>query len=293
MRVVAFVDDKGVRLSSSNGNDATTAFPELQGLAELLEGFDSLVLDGEAVAFGADGLPSFEALQHRMHVADERTALERAKATPVTFAIFDLLHVNGHDTMALPLVDRRTLLEQIVDDGSHWRLTNQILDDPNLLLETVIDRRIEGIVAKRLDSTYQEGARSRSWIKIKPTRRQEFVVAGWVEGRDGNSGGLGSLLLGVTNVVGGVAELSHCGRVGSGLSDADRRWWTEQLTADSVNDSPFSAPILVAGRTVHWSRPNHVIEVAFSDWTTDGGLRHPVYVGRRNDKDPAEVVRED
>lgn len=292
MRILAFLDQDGVRLASSNGNSATVAFPELQGLSKLLHGLDSMILDGEAVAIGADGLPNFGALQHRMHVSDPATALERAKSTPVTFAIFDLLHLNGHDTAALALSDRRKLLEQVVEDGSHWRLTDQTLDDPVALLQTVAELGIEGIMAKRLDSTYQESTRSKGWIKVKPKLRQEFVVGGWVEGRGGNAGALGSLLLGVMEDVAGRLELRPCGRAGSGLDDATRRWWKEQLTLEEVTESPFCEPVHFPGRTVHWSQPIHVVEVAFGEWTNEDRLRHPVYLGHRNDKDPAEVVRE-
>ena len=294
MRILAFLDSDGVRLASSNGNSATAAFPELAGLVELLSGFDSMILDGEVVAMGDDGLPSFSALQHRMHVTDPHAALEKAKAQPVTFAIFDLLHLNGHDTAALPLADRRKLLEQIVDEaGTHWRLTDHWLDHPAEMLRDVTDKGMEGLIAKRRSSTYHQGARSKSWIKIKPTRRQEFVVGGWTEGRDGNAGGLGSLLLGVM-VEGdnGEQQLQPCGSAGSGLDDKTRTWWKNELTETSLTNSPFCAPVVHHGRVLHWSKPTHVVEVAFGEWTNDGRLRHPVYLGLRNDKDPADVVRE-
>ena len=129
-------------------------------------------------------------------------------------------------------------------------------------------------------------------MKIKPKRRQEFVVGGWAEGRDGNAGGLGSLLLGVMKSGPDGGELVPAGSVGSGLNDRERQWWKEQLELDAVNESPFASPVGEHGRTFHWSQPTHVVEVAFGDWTEDGHLRHPVYLGRRNDKDPTDVVRE-
>lgn len=294
MRIVAFLDEDGVRLASSNGNNATIAFPELDGLDSLLTGFESMVLDGEVVAFGADGLPSFSTLQHRMHVSDPKAARSRAHETPITFAIFDLLHLNGHDLTGLPLADRRKLLEQIVDaPGTHWRLTQQTLEDPAALLQTVADRGMEGIIAKRLHSTYQQGKRAKAWLKIKPTQRQEFVVGGWSEGRDGNAGGLGSLLLGVmADDENGERSLYPAGSVGSGLDDAARTWWQRELAEHELDASPFSAPVADGGRVLHWSEPVHVVEVAFAEWTGDDRLRFPVYLGRRNDKDPADVVRE-
>ncbi len=293
MRIVALLDDDGVRLKSAAGNDATIAYPELAGLTSLLDGFESIILDGEVVALGQEGTPSFAALQHRMHVSDPKVAESLAKVTPVTFAIFDLLHLNGHDTSSLPLKDRRKLLEQIIDEpGSHWRLTDQTLDDPHALLATVREQGLEGIVAKRLDSTYQPGKSHRHWVKVKPSRRQEFVVGGWTEGREGNAGGLGSLLLGVVESGPDGQQLVSAGSVGSGLNDRERQWWKEQLELDAVEESPFASPVGDRGRTLRWARPTHVVEVSFGEWTEDGHLRHPVYLGRRNDKDPADVVRE-
>jgi len=248
-----------------------------------------LILDGEVVAIDSDGSPSFHLLQQRMHVSDPVDARRRAVTVPVSFAIFDLLHVNGQDTMRLPLRDRRTLLEEIVVDGPHWRITTMHTGDPAALLETVTARGLEGLVAKQLGSTYQEGKRPTTWIKIKPRHRQEFVVGGWSEGRDGNAGNLGSLLLGHMD----EGELIHCGSVGSGLNDASRREWLARVSARELTAPPFANEVEgKAGRTFHWTEPVDVVEVAFNNWEADGHLRHPVYLGRRTDKDPADVVRE-
>lgn len=289
MRVVAFLDDDGVRLQSSNGNSATNSFPELAALSELLVGFDSLILDGEVVAFGENGIPDFGRLQHRMHIHDPADALRRAIDVPISYAIFDVLAVNGNSTLRLPLRDRRALLEQIVEAGSHWTLTESHTEDPSALLEVVRNAGLEGLIAKRLDSIYEEGKRSRSWVKIKPRMRQEFVVGGWSEGRDGNAGSLGSLLLGVIE----DGELVHCGSVGSGLTATQRREWKTRLTSSALDASPFSNDVArTAGRRFRWCEPALVVEVAFHDWSTDGHLRHPVYIGERIDKAPTDVVRE-
>lgn len=289
MRVVSFIDSAGLRLQSANLKDATTSFPELAGLGEAFEGLDSVILDGEVVAIGEDGSPSFSLLQHRMHVSDEREAWRRASEVPVSYAIFDLLHLDGHDTMALPFQDRRRLLETLVDAGSHWRLTDLHVGDPADLLETVTDRGLEGLVAKRLTSVYVEGKRPSTWRKIKPRRRQEFVVGGWSEGRDGLSGTVGSLLLGV--IVDG--HLEHCGSVGSGLNTVAREEWRQRLEKAELEESPFHQRVPpTMGRSYRWTEPSFVVEVAFGEWTPDGHLRHPVYLGMRTDKDPFEVVRE-
>ncbi len=293
MRIVAHLDrtdgEPVLRLQTGNGNNASVSFPELAGLAELLDGFDSLILDGEVVAIDDSGVPSFALLQQRMHVVDATQAHRRAVAVPVTYAIFDLLSVNGQDTMALPLRDRRQLLEQIVTDGPHWRLTTMHLEDPAGLLDSVTERGLEGLMAKQLNSTYQEGKRPPSWVKIKPRHRQEFVVGGWSEGRDGNAGNLGSLLLGYMD----GDELIHCGSVGSGLNDTTRREWLARVVDGELESSPFDNAVdKKSGRTFHWTAPKHVVEVAFNNWAEDGHLRHPVYLGYRTDKDPREVTRE-
>lgn len=289
MRVVAVLDDEGVRLRSSSGNDATASFPELDRLEEVLDGFDSLVLDGEVVAIDNTATPSFSLLQQRMHVSDRTEALRRAETVPISYAIFDVLNVNGTDTRNLPFADRRTLLEQIVEPGSHWRLTDLHEDDPDLLLATVIERGLEGIVAKDIRSRYEPGRRSPNWVKVKPRLRQEFVVGGWSEGRDGNAGQLGSLLLGVME----GDELVHCGSVGSGLDDEARRTWLTQLQADARATPPFSNEVTTSsGRQLHWAEPSTVVEVSFHDWPEGGHLRHPVYLGWRTDKDPSLVQRE-
>ncbi len=293
MRIIAHLtateDGPVVRLQSGNGNDVTVSFPELHGLDCLLDGFDALILDGEVVAIDEAGLPSFPLLQQRMHVSDPVDARRRAVTVPVSFAIFDVLHINGQDTMRLPLRDRRQLLEQIVEDGAHWRLTTLHTEDPAGLLATVTERGMEGLVAKQLSSLYQEGKRPASWVKIKPRHRQEFVVGGWNEGRDGNTGNLGALLLGYMD----GEDFIHCGSVGSGLNDKTRREWLGRVIEHELDEPPFANKVEhKTGRVFHWTEPRYVVEVAFNNWEEDGHLRHPVYLGLRTDKTPAEVVRE-
>ena len=291
MRAIIFIDDvdgaPSVRVQSSNGRDVTASFPELQALAELGDHFDGLVLDGEIVAF--DGaMPSFNALQTRMHVSDPNDAIRRAAIVPVVFVAFDLLHLDGHDTMALPFANRRMLLEQIDDELSCWTICEQHADNPDGLLEAVADSGLEGIMAKRRTSVYQPGRRSADWIKIKPRLRQEFVVGGWLEGRGSRSGGLGSLLVGYYD--GDV--LLYAGRAGSGLTDATQAEWQAVLT-DSARCPFAEVPALPRDKIVHWCEPTEVAEIAFGEWGGEGKhLRHPVVLGRRTDKAAKAVIRE-
>lgn len=292
MRIIAFIEGDTIRLQSSNGRDVTVSFPELAALRELGDELDSLVLDGEVIAF-ADGRPSFNALQQRMHVTDPADAARRAAHTPVIFVAFDLLHLNGHDTMALPLTNRRTLLEQIVEPGPHWRISEQHADDPQALLDVVLDADLEGIMAKRSDSLYAAGKRSPSWVKIKPRKRQEFVVGGWLSGRGTRAGGLGSLLLGYYDEAdNGEMTLRFAGGAGSGLTDATLTEWEHTLTLQEICPFDETPSVTLDGRKLHWCVPDQIAEIAFSEWAAGQQLRHPVVLGRRTDKSPTDVRRE-
>lgn len=289
MRAIAFIDADGVRLQTTNLLNATVSFPELQTLTELAVGTDALVVDGEIVAAADDGMPSFRRLQDRMHIKDPAEAARRAAAAPVSYIVFDLLHLNGHDTLGLPFADRRRLLEQLVEPGRSWRLTEVHEQDGPALLDAVSSKGLEGVMAKQRSSRYHEGRRSPAWRKVKPRNRQEFVVGGWAEGKQSRTGTVGSLLIGTFE----DGRLEHAGSVGSGLDGPALAEWADIVARDARDASPFAGPVpATAGRTFHWVDPNEVIEVAFAGWETDGNVRHPSYLGRRIDKDPAEVRRE-
>lgn len=292
MRVLAFVgvDDlatTSVRLQSSNGRDITASFPELQALSCLGDHLDGLILDGEIVAFSG-ATPSFHALQTRMHVSDPAEATRRSAATPVVFVAFDLLHLNGHDTMALPLHNRRRLLEQLTNDDPCWTICEQHQDNVDGLVNAVVAANLEGIMAKRVNSRYEPGRRSHDWIKFKPRLRQEFVIGGWIEGQGSRSSGIGSLLVGYYD----REQFHYAGRAGSGLTvDTQREW--QQLLQDSPRCPFAQVPTLGRDKVVHWVEPTEIVEVAFAEWGVDGShLRHPVVLGRRTDKDPRSVGRE-
>ena len=161
--------------------------------------------------------------------------------------------------------------------------------DGAALLDVVTEQGLEGLIAKQRSSRYLEGRRTPSWRKIKPRLRQEFVVGGWAEGREGRTGSVGSLLIGYQTDTG----LRHCGSVGSGLDASTIKVWNERVAEHARDDSPFDGPVgPTAGRRFRFIEPRFVIEVAFGEWTDDGHVRHPSYLGDRIDKDPADVVRE-
>lgn len=280
VRALIDVSERGVTIHSRAGNEVGTAYPELTVLAR--EVGDAL-LDGEIVAF-ADGLPSFERLQARMHVRSAAEARRLAAEAPVTFVAFDLLRRYGVDLSGRPYAERRATLERWAAERPDWTIS-PVFDDGAATAAAAREHGLEGVVAKRLDAPYRAGARSPDWRKLRFVRAGDFVVLGW-EGVGSASGELSSLLLGY-HAAG--ATLTYAGKVGSGLSSQV----AARLQADLVPRAgcPLpQAPPRTAGRVVHWVEPSVVVEVQFAHWTGEGRLRHPVFRGVRKDKRPDEAV---
>jgi len=290
MRVLADVTPDGVRAWSANGLDAGPSFPELEALAPALAPLDAL-LDGEVVALDAGGRPSFERLQGRMHVSSAAEARRRAADIPVAYVVFDLLRLGGHDLTGRPWSERRRLLDQIADDLPPGVDVAQVYDDGPSLLAGADRQGLEGVVAKRTRSTYVPGARTRDWVKVKVRRHDELVVGGWSGGAGNRDGRLGSLLVGF-HVTPGDGVLRYAGRVGSGFTSAELDRMGARLAALAADTCPFEPPPPpLHRRGAHWLRPEVVVEIAYGEWTSEGRLRHPVYLGERPDVDAARVVR--
>jgi bifunctional non-homologous end joining protein LigD len=287
VRALAYSRPGKLRLESRNLNDITDTYPEIARLNRALSSH-AAILDGELVAFDELGRPSFEALQQRMHVASRAQARRHAAATPITYVIFDLLWLDGHSLMALPYAERREQLAALKLKGASWQTPEHVLGGGGELLRASAERGLEGILAKRLDSAYQPGLRSGSWVKIKTVGRQEFVIAGWMPGRGRRRERIGALLLGVHDSDG---ALRYVGRVGSGLSDSELQRLSELLKPLQRPSSPFGAG-RAPPRDAVFCDPRLVAEVEFTQWTAGGNLRHPTYKGLRTDKAAGEVVRE-
>lgn len=293
VRALAVISGGGLRLVSRTGKDITATYPELGGMAGAVTGRDA-VLDGEIVAF-ADGRPDFEALQPRMHVASPEAALRLAELIPVSYLAFDVLYADGVALTARPYAERRKILESIVRAAPGWTCPPSF---PGTDLDAVraasVANRLEGVVAKRLDSVYEPGVRSVNWLKLKNVLRQEVVVAGWKPGQGNRAGLIGSLLVGLYGDDGhGQRGLLYCGHVGTGFSDETLRMLTGRLSALRRPDSPFDEPVPPEyARPAVWVEPRLVVEVTFDRWTRAGRMRAPAYQGLRDDKDPADVVRE-
>ncbi|MEM9135200.1 MAG: non-homologous end-joining DNA ligase [Actinomycetota bacterium] len=273
-------EHRPLTLRSISARDVTSHYPELATLRDAVS--TSAVLDGEVVVFDGDR-PSFPRLQHRMHVTDPLPTL--VTTHPVVFIVFDLLALDGNSLLDLPYETRRRLLTELVDDGPAWRVPPASTGSGQALVDLARERGLEGVVAKRLDSRYEPGARSKQWIKIKVRRQQEFVVGGWLPGQGALTGSIGSLLIGVHH----DGRFVCAGAVGSGLTDGDRRRLQAVLTP--TDDCPFD-PVPEVDRPPRWVEPERVVEVGYGEWPETGNIRHPVYLGLRTDHDPRDVVRE-
>jgi bifunctional non-homologous end joining protein LigD len=283
-RALALKDGTKVRILSRRGNDLTSDYPAVVAAVAALPAKQT-VLDGEIVAFDEEGRPSFQQLQHR-----------RAKGTAIRYFAFDLLHLNGKELLKESLDRRRAQLAKLLR-GSAIEFSEHLPGTPDEIVQAVAEVGLEGVVAKRRDSTYEPGIRSRAWLKFKLQQRQEFVVGGYKpENRS-----FQSLVVGYYE----AKALHFAGRVKAGFTPARRAAVFEQLHRLETAKCPFID--LPTGKTSHWGegvteedmkqlkwvKPKLVAEIAFTEWTRDGHLRHSAFVGLREDKVASEVCRED
>ena len=289
IRAILFVEGGRVRALSRNDLDVTVSFPELADIGKFL-GMTTCVIDGEIVALGEDGRPSFSRLQQRMHVSNQREAKRRSLSDPVTFVAFDLLYVDGHSLLDAEYDTRRERLESLHLSGETFITTDAFRDVSGQdILDATIANGLEGVVAKRRASAYRPGRRHPDWTKVKSFRTQEVVIGAWTDGQGERRGSLGALLLGIPEEGG----LRYVGKVGTGFTARARADLLHDLEHLATKDSPFVSPLPASdAKTAHFARPELVGEVEFAEWTTAGRLRQPAWRGLRPDKHPGEVVRE-
>jgi DNA ligase D-like protein (predicted ligase) len=280
-RCLAVRDGRRTRLYSRSGRDVTVAFPEV---AEALEeqASSDFVVDGEIVAFEGSRT-SFARLQPRIHVSS--TTKARRTGVPVWFYAFDVLRAHGEDVTGLPLLERKRRLRRLLTWEDPVRWTPHRVNAGEEYFADVCRRGWEGLIAKRADAAYSSGRTDR-WLKFKCEAGQELVVVGWTD-PEGSRVALGALLLAHWD----GEDLVYAGKVGTGFTQQVLRDLHARLTDLEQPTSPCTRGKLPSAG-VHWARPELVAEVAFTEWTTAGQLRHPRYLGLRTDKDARDVVRE-
>ena len=279
-RFLAAIRGRSARLFTRRGLDWSDHFPGIVAACAALPVREAL-LDGEVVALLPDGRSSFQALQQAMS----------GSRRPIVYCVFDLLRIDGTDLRSVPLLERKQRLARLLRGrrgagARSVRYSGHVVGQGKAVLEKACRMGLEGIVSKRVDAPYQS-LRTRTWLKVKCLNRQEFVVAGFTEPQ-GSRSGIGALLLGVYTDRG---ELQYAGKVGTGMGHQMLHELRTRLAPLARPTPPFSGKVRrVAGVT--WVEPRLVAEVAFTEWTADGRLRHPSFIGLREDKPAREVRRE-
>jgi bifunctional non-homologous end joining protein LigD len=284
VRVLAHRQGEAVELYGRSGQMITKRYPDLTSALRALP-INRFVIDGEIVALDESGKPSFQRLQARMGLSNPGD-IERGVATvPVIGVFFDCLALDGHDLRRLPLLQRKACLGLLLPPLGPVRYGDHVLEHGEAFFEAASAERLEGIVAKKVTSVYV-GTRSREWIKVKCQRRQEFVIGGSTDPQGGRSH-FGALHLGIYD----GPRLVYVSKVGTGFDEAGLQMIWERLEPLRRPTPPFAvgAP---TGRGHHWVEPRLVCEVRFTEWTKDGGIRHPAFLGLRPDKRPDECRRE-
>ncbi len=280
IRAIAIVDRQGTTLYSRNGNDIGYRYPELN-FSGLVTGTPT-VLDGEIVVL-TNGLPNFHTLQTRDHLKDPRKIRHAAQVMPAIYVVFDILYLNGQDLCQRPLAARKELLPSSVKESPHLVISQFITGAGKAFSDLSKERGLEGVMAKRLDSTYTRGKRSGTWIKFRNTKSMSCVICGYVSG-SGSRYSLGSLILGAYD----DGKLRYVGNAGSGLDSFEINLLLNHFNLTRTEKCPFDTPPPV--KNPIFVQPDMVCDVNYLERT--GVLRHPAFVGLRNDLSPRDCVWE-
>jgi bifunctional non-homologous end joining protein LigD len=262
-RTIAFVDGGRVRLQSSNLHDVTARYPEMQALAGELGG-QRAILDGELVVLDGSGRPRFELIQ--------RKEIDRLEAA---FFVFDVLAIDRHDTIGLVYEERRRLVRELLDDGPNWQVPAHRIGDGRALLEATAAQELEGVMAKRLGTTYRPGTRSKDWRKVKHRQRADVVIGGYTPGTGNRSNTFGSLLVGRWD----GDRLAFGGGVGTGFTQARLEQLMARFGELRTADCPFDPPPPTAYRRgAVWVRPDLVARVELTEFTNEGYVRQASFI---------------
>ncbi|MGZ4788444.1 MAG: non-homologous end-joining DNA ligase [Terriglobales bacterium] len=289
-RAIAFIENGKLRLVSRNQNEMTSLYPELQVLPKQVKATQA-ILDGEVVALDEQGRSSFSLMQQRAGIRSGVKRTRQDTSIPVIYYVFDLLYLDGYNLMKVALEQRKQLLQSIITPSPILRYSEHFVNEGERLFEAAREQGLEGIVAKRRNSCYEQ-KRSREWLKMKITRRQETVIAGYTDPR-GSREHFGSLVLGLYNDEG---RLVHVGNAGAGFNASTHNDMWKRLHKLETDKNPFGTKI-ESTRRPHWVKPELVAEIKFNEWTHEGQsgaikMRAPVFEGLRFDKNPRECVFE-
>jgi bifunctional non-homologous end joining protein LigD len=275
IRLVSFIEDGQVRLQTRAGRTVDDEYPQLQGISQLVRARQA-ILDGEIVALDEEGRPSFQLLQNR-----------GKESHPMQYVVFDIVYLDGQRLFKVPLEDRKRLLRDVLRDSPPLKFSEHVLGEGTAFFRAAKEKRLEGIVAKLRDSPYQPGVRSSAWLKIKAILQQEVVIGGFTAPRNSRKY-FGALIVGVYE----DGKFVYTGHVGGGFDERTLAELYKLMKPLIVKSPPFSGPPPHANEKPTWVRPKLVVEVKFSEWTRDGVMRQPVFLGLRDDVDPREVRRE-
>lgn len=277
-RSVCFVKNGKLRFVSRNQIDMTPQYPELANTANQIDAKEA-ILDGEIVALDKDGMPRFQLLQPRV---GRKSGIEALRGQGhIVYYVFDLLYVDGQDLMSCPVVERKEMLQQILKPASFIKLSEHIVGDGAAFFEQIEKFHLEGMIAKRAASLYAQ-KRTKDWLKVKTVVRSEVVVGGYTQPR-GSRSHFGALVTGLYH----GRELHYVAHVGGGFNQRTLAQIHELMQPLKTKASPFvDAP--KTNEPVQWLKPQLVAEVKFSEWTADRRLRHPVFIGLREDKKPGD-----
>jgi bifunctional non-homologous end joining protein LigD len=282
VRAICFVENEAVRLVSRTGNPCEKQYPELSVIPHFLSA-NQAILDGEIAVLDEKGVARFELIQPRIHQTDPNSVAHLSRSRPVVYFAFDLIYLNGYDLRQVSLLERKELLESILTPTAVLRYSESFAGAGQQMFDAAQETGLEGIMAKRANSCY-EPRRSRDWLKLKIVQRQEFIICGFTAGERDH---FGALVLGTYD----RGKLTWVGNAGTGFDQKTLAFLRQKLDPLVVPRSPFTDNPRVA-REVTWVKPELVAEIKFANWTDEGRLRAPVYLGLRSDSNSRDCVKE-
>jgi bifunctional non-homologous end joining protein LigD len=284
VRAVCFIKNGKAQFVSRNQLEMTAQYPELQNVAASIEGSDA-ILDGEIVALDASGVSRFQLLQRRLGRKNAREIGRLAATSQIAFYVFDLLYLDGFDLMGCKLLERKEILERILKPSRNIRYSDHIIGEGEKLFAEVAKVPLEGMIAKRLDRKYVQ-RRSTDWLKVKTIQQSEVVIGGYTKPRNSRAY-FGALVVGLYD----AGKLHYVAHTGGGFNHQTLEQTYKLMQPLRTEACPFvERP--KTNEPVQWVKPKLVAQVKFSEWTADGRMRHPVFLGLRQDKKPEECVFE-